>query len=126
MPTRRLLDSVFRSLPFFLVCMACGLTPPDVEQVFEGREPPQMHAILMPEGRIVYAATTGIPTGIPVVMVHGSPGAWNDYAHVMADDRLTEHAFLISVDRPGWGASAEGGPRSFVSQAGHGLEGRYR
>lgn len=118
MPIRRFIDSVFRSLPFVLFCMACGLTPPDVEQVFQGKEHPQMHAIPVSEGRIVHAATTGNPTGIPVVMVHGSPGAWNDYAHVMADDRLAEHAFLISVDRPGWGASAEGGlDPSLIRQA---------
>lgn len=40
-----------------------------------------------------------------VVFVHGSPGSLSAFIDFMADSTLLEHAQLITVDRPGFGAA---------------------
>lgn len=40
-----------------------------------------------------------------VIFVHGSPGSLSAFIHFLADSTLLKEAVLISVDRPGFGAS---------------------
>jgi len=40
-----------------------------------------------------------------VIFVHGSPGSLSAFIHFLADSSLLKEAMLISVDRPGFGAS---------------------
>lgn len=47
-----------------------------------------------------------------VLFVHGSPGGWGDYISYLKNPRLQKKARLISVDRPGYGASERGKPLS--------------
>ena len=38
-----------------------------------------------------------------IVFIHGSPGEWNAFAHVMNDSALSSSFTMISYDRPGFG-----------------------
>lgn len=67
-------------------------------------------------GRRLRAFETGRADGPLVLFVHGSPGAWNDFAYVMTDPVLTARARLVSVDRLGWGGSAAGGLEPRLSE----------
>lgn len=55
----------------------------------------------------------------PVVLyVHGTPGGWSGARQLFAERELQRSARLLSLDRPGWGGSAEGGVEpSMVAQA---------
>jgi pimeloyl-ACP methyl ester carboxylesterase len=88
----------------------CGsFGPPDMSRAFEGRPAPVEQRMELPGGRALRSFETGRADGPLVLFVHGSPGAWNDFAYVMADPKLAARAKLVSVDRIGWGGSAAGG-----------------
>jgi pimeloyl-ACP methyl ester carboxylesterase len=63
------------------------------------------------EGGTLSGRAIGASDGPLVLFVHGSPGGWNDFAHLLANRSLAEQALLVSVDRPGWGDSASLGIR---------------
>lgn len=48
---------------------------------------------------------TGNVESQPVLFIHGSPGDWEAWADYLLDDDLREKAFLIAVDRIGFGGS---------------------
>lgn len=88
----------------------CGsFGPPDTSRAFEGRPAPLERRVELSGGRSLRAFETGRAGGPLVLFVHGSPGAWNDFAYVMADPELAARATLVAVDRIGWGGSAAGG-----------------
>lgn len=57
-------------------------------------------------GRTIAWVERGNLHGAPVLFLHGTPGVWSDYKLVLADEALNETYRLLSVDRPGWGASS--------------------
>ncbi len=62
---------------------------------------------LGPRGRLHFA-TAGDAAKPVVLFVHGSPGSWDAFADYLGDRDLAERAFLISVDRPGFGQTSPG------------------
>ncbi len=54
-----------------------------------------------------------------ILFIHGSPGRWDAFEDYLSDPALTEHALLISYDRPGWGLSniAEESAGKFAEQS---------
>jgi len=88
-------------------CASFG--PPSPEKAFAGRQEPRRSAYAISGDRKIATAESGDTNKPLVLFVHGSPGVWNDFALVMADADLARRALLVSVDRPGWGGSAEGG-----------------
>lgn len=50
--------------------------------------------------------SVGEPGRPAVVFVHGTPGRWSDFVHFLAEPALQEQAYLVSLDRPGWGGSS--------------------
>ncbi|MGF1452704.1 MAG: alpha/beta fold hydrolase [Opitutales bacterium] len=59
-------------------------------------------------GRAVHRVETGNRSGMAVIFIHGSPGSWEAFGDYLADAELAARAHLISVDRPGFGASGLG------------------
>lgn len=49
----------------------------------------------------VFLARAG--EGPTVVLVHGSPGSWDSFAHLLSDETLASQFTLVAVDRPGFG-----------------------
>lgn len=86
-------------------CVSFG--PPSPEEAFRGRPRPESRVVALPGGRRLHVEATGPDDGRLVLFVHGTPGSWNDFAHVMADPVLASRARLVSIDRPGWGGSSE-------------------
>jgi len=69
-------------------------------------------------GTGMYAKAIGDKTKPIAFFVHGSPGSWDNFLDFMVHPRLLEHFQMISVDRPGFGNSANGHPeRSLEKQA---------
>lgn len=100
-------------------CVSFG--PPSTAEAFAGRRAPNRATYALPDGRRLATAETGNPAGPLVLFVHGSPGSWRDFAHVMADTTLAERARLVSVDRLGWGGSATGGLETSLEAQARGL-----
>lgn len=59
-------------------------------------------------GRNVRCVVGGRRGAPKVVFVHGSPGSWRTFARFLEDPALKDRAFLISIDRPGYGGSGAG------------------
>lgn len=95
-------------------CVTFG--PPSTEQAFAGRPAPELHAYDLPGGGEIHAHETGNPEGRLVLFVHGTPGSWDDYGHVLGDPAVASRAWLVSVDRPGWGDSAATGLRPSLEE----------
>jgi len=89
---------------------------PNLREVF-GDAPPSFGTVEA-RGRVVRFAETGDPSHPLVLFVHGSPGAWHNFARYLADAELRARAHLVAPDRPGFGGSAAGGPEpSLAAQA---------
>lgn len=60
-----------------------------------------------PAGPLHYVSS-GDPGAQPVVFVHGSPGSWGAFRDYLFDPDLASRAWLVSVDRPGFGGTDPG------------------
>ena len=58
--------------------------------------------------RTLRFAVSGNTRAPPVLFIHGTPGSWDAFALFLNDTELRRRAFLISVDRPGFGGSDPG------------------
>lgn len=88
----------------------CGMPPFDPQAVkdrFPESAPPISNFITVGE-RSFHYVSYGDPQKPLVVFIHGSPGSWEAYGHLMSDPDLFEKAHIISVDRPGYGKSDKG------------------
>ena len=85
----------------------CPKAPYDkdkMEALLQAKGQPAFHEYTVKERSIHYAAA-GQPNMRSVIFIHGTPGSWQAFAEYMADDALASKAYLISVDRPGFGKS---------------------
>lgn len=63
-------------------------------------------------------AVNSAPQETSILFVHGSPGAWSNFVHYLADSKLAARACMISVDRLGFGKSnAEQAEPNLTKQA---------
>lgn len=86
---------------------ACAMSPHDeaaVKNLLEGPHRPVFHEY-QAGGRSIHYVAVGEPGKRLVVFLHGTPGSWKAFAEYLADDELVKNAYLISVDRPGFGKS---------------------
>lgn len=104
-------------LLFGLGCMnPTASVQPDVEK-FKSQKKEQI-VVLKDSERDIGFAWAGDPTLRPLVLVHGSPGSWEGWAHFLMDTDLQRKFHIIALDRPGFGLSAgSGAERSLQRQA---------
>jgi pimeloyl-ACP methyl ester carboxylesterase len=89
--------------------MVDGWQAAPMESVFAGHAMPVVHTVDLPTGRSILHGETGNPEGPLVIFIHGTPGGWGDFYSMLKNPLLTERAFVVSVDRVGWGGSEAGG-----------------
>ena len=53
--------------------------------------------------RTMNYAWSGDPTKRPVLLIHGSPGSWDNWSEFLLNKDLQKNYHLIAVDRPGYG-----------------------
>ena len=53
----------------------------------------------------IHYAYSGDTNKIGVIFVHGTPGGWAAFEGYLINRALQKNFFMVSVDRPGWGAS---------------------
>lgn len=64
----------------------------------------------------LHIVSTGDKSKPMVLFIHGSPGSWESWIDYLADRELQRQAFLVAVDRPGFGNSAEPVAPTFAEQ----------
>jgi len=64
----------------------------------------------------IHFVAVGDSTLPPVLFVHGSPGSWDAYSGFLKDSVLQKKAYLMSVDRPGFGESSETAVKTLAGQ----------
>lgn len=57
------------------------------------------------DGNELFYAAAGDPQKPSLIIIHGTPGNWEQYARYLLDESLKQSFYVIVLDRPGWGAS---------------------
>lgn len=80
-----------------------------IEARFRDAPFPLRRGSLVMDGRTVSFSDIGNPLKPMVMLVHGSPGMWDNFMDLMANETLLEQVRLVAINRFGYGPSAEGG-----------------
>jgi pimeloyl-ACP methyl ester carboxylesterase len=59
-------------------------------------------------GESIHGVHTGKACAPGVLFIHGAPGGWEGWGEYLGDKALNESAFLMAMDRPGYGESHQG------------------
>ena len=55
----------------------------------------------------LHYVSIGDSDGIPVVMIHGTPGNWESFKYVLGNTQLQSEFNMAAIDRLGWGKSRQ-------------------
>jgi pimeloyl-ACP methyl ester carboxylesterase len=87
-------------------CMQFRMSKTEIDSYFAKKEKKgSLHTYPVGKNRIINYLKVGDENLPLVVFVHGSPGSLSAFIDFMADTALLKRAQLITVDRPGFGAS---------------------
>ncbi len=53
----------------------------------------------------LHYVTNGDSKNPALIIIHGTPGDWRQYARYLLNKELLKHYYMIVIDRPGWGES---------------------
>ncbi len=81
-----------------------------------GSKLPAVHKYYQTRLGEMHFVAVGDSTLPPVLFVHGSPGSWDGYGDFLKDSVLQKKAYLMSVDRPGYGESSETAVKTLAGQ----------
>ena len=79
-----------------------------IEEAFSAVPYEPVEEVLNYNGQPIHYIEMGDPEKPVVMMVHGSPGLWDNFYRHMTTPRLLEKARVIAVTRPGYGKSGGG------------------
>lgn len=99
---------------------ACMLPEPIKKEqaLFESEvvnNPSLSHHIIEVGNNTLHYAAAGDPQKPAMIIIHGTPGSWQQYSRYVLEERLLEQYYMIVIDRPGWGASVLGGGQTHAS-----------
>lgn len=97
----------------FSGCMSFEMKEADIQEHFSSRaQAAPIYFEHEDDEGSVFLAKSG--EGPAVVFVHGSPGSWDNYVHILAEQRLNTEFTLVSVDRPGFGRTQPKGAEESI------------
>jgi len=73
------------------------------------------HHLFKTDGNTLHYVAAGDPQKPAMIIIHGTPGSWQQYSRYILEERLLEHYYMIVIDRPGWGGSILGSEQSHAS-----------
>ena len=77
---------------------------------------PEHHFIPNEKGTLHYI-TTDDSLKPPVLLIHGSPGSWDNWLDILTQTDFLNHYYAIAVDRPGYNQTTLGNGYSLQEQA---------
>ena len=92
-----------------LIVLLGGCSPPYPSGDTEGSNEKYFRSMTYQVGErhIHYVEREG--RGPSILFIHGTPGSWEAFRNYLSNDELAARARLLSVDRPGFGSSSDGG-----------------
>jgi pimeloyl-ACP methyl ester carboxylesterase len=103
---------------FMHSCMTFRMSSRELDEYFRNNKIRGTQEKYTIGSRVIHYATAGDSTKPLVLFVHGSPGSLSAFIHFLKDSTLSDRAFLITTDRPGFGHSNFGwGEGSLTKQA---------
>ncbi|MES2617375.1 MAG: alpha/beta hydrolase [Bacteroidota bacterium] len=107
---------LFFLLPLLSNALPSGLNPKKTRNFFAEHKVSFSDTQLSVQGRKMRFVCTGNDTMPIVFFIHGSPGSWDAFKDYLADSMLRTKAYLIAVDRPGYGESGNEGVATLADQ----------
>lgn len=86
-------------------CMQLRMSKAEINNYFANEQKKGTFLSYHQGNRVITYVQAGEETLPLVVFVHGSPGSLSAFIHFLKDSILLENAQLLTVDRPGFGAS---------------------
>jgi pimeloyl-ACP methyl ester carboxylesterase len=86
-------------------CMQFRMSKTEIDHFFENKKVKGQFHSFYQGNRLISYVEAGDPTLPLVIFVHGSPGSLSAFIDFLADTTLLRQCDLITVDRPGFGAS---------------------
>jgi pimeloyl-ACP methyl ester carboxylesterase len=86
-------------------CMQFRMSKTEIDQFFKDKKVKGQFHSYFQGNRLMSYVEAGDPSLPLVIFVHGSPGSLSAFIDFLADTTLLRHCQLITVDRPGFGAS---------------------
>jgi len=113
---------MFRCLFFISLLTLSGCFAPKVirqehvlfEELIKGNDQVSRRTLKVGQDELFYAAS-GDPQKASLIIIHGTPGDWEQYARYLIDQVLLDSFYIIVIDRPGWGKSVLGDKRQIAS-----------
>ncbi len=103
-----------------LVLTSC-FTPDLIKQeqmLFETTVAPseqiKRHLLIVGDNTLFYA-TSGDSAKPSLIIIHGTPGDWQQYARYLLNESLLQYFHVVLIDRPGWGQSHLGDNKEIAS-----------
>jgi len=63
------------------------------------------HSYLNIDGHQLHYVANGDVKRPALVIIHGTPSDWRQYARYLFDENLLQQFYIVVIDRPGWGES---------------------
>lgn len=92
---------------FLFTLTGCGVPPYDSAS----QELSAVHALNFSsfthrvQDRTISGVSAGERCNPAVLFIHGAPGDWKAWGDYLSDDALLNQAFMLAIDRPGYGGS---------------------
>ncbi|WP_373515335.1 alpha/beta fold hydrolase [Persicitalea sp.] len=99
-----------------VLCFLQSCTTFKNDDPMAGSKLPAVHKYYQTRLGEMHFVAVGDSTLPPVLFVHGSPGSWDAYSGFLKDSVLQNKAYLMSVDRPGFGESTETAVKMLTEQ----------
>ncbi len=92
----------------FSACLQFRLSDKKVAEYFKNKRYKPDFQTYKVDTRTMHYARIGEDSLPTVLLLHGSPGAWDGFIDYLGDSSMVEQMRLIAVDRPGFGKSGFG------------------
>ncbi len=86
-------------------CMTFRMSEKEISRHFAKKNIPVIQESFSVQGRRLHYVATGKAINPTVVFVHGSPGSLSAFIDFLSDSLLLSKAYLVTIDRPGFGYS---------------------
>ena len=96
-------------------CLKSPYDKTSIEAAFADRQHAKFSEFAVGD-RLIHFVAAGQRNAPLIVLIHGTPGSWHAYADLLTDELLLSRAYLIAVDRPGFGKSNPGDVMTSLEQ----------
>lgn len=96
---------LFYFLPLITRLMPAGISKAETKAFFDSHKLPFTDSFITTNNKKLHFVACGNDTLPFLIFIHGSPGSWDAFKDYLVDSMLLQKAYIISVDRSGYGLS---------------------